>query len=66
MAKTGATKKGKKPTGLRELEDGFTHRLLIALLNEYADRAEIDKNIGVMTRTLASIHGIPASYPPTE
>jgi hypothetical protein len=31
----------------------------------YAERAELDETIRVLTRCLADEHGIPASYPPS-
>jgi hypothetical protein len=37
---------------------------LMALLTALAEKAEIDKTITALTRSLADAHGIPASYPP--
>ena len=42
----------------------FTKRTLLAILTARADQAELEKTIGVLTRSLADAHGIPASYPP--
>jgi hypothetical protein len=42
----------------------FTKRTLMALLTAQADRAELDREIVEITRSLASAHEIPVSYPP--
>ena len=44
----------------------FAKRTFMALLVAQAERAELDKTISVLTRSLADAHGIPASYPPAE
>ena len=36
---------------------------LMALMTALADRAELDKEISAITRSLADAYGIPASYP---
>ena len=42
---------------------GFTQRTLMALLTAQADRAELDRQIDVLTRALANANGL-ASYRP--
>jgi hypothetical protein len=44
-------------------QTAFAHRTLLSLLTAQADRAKLDETIRVLTRSLASAQGIPASYP---
>jgi hypothetical protein len=46
--------------------DEFCSTTLLAILTAQADRDELNETIRVLTRSLADVHGIPASYPPIE
>jgi len=44
----------------------FTQRTLMALMTAQADRAELDQQVEVMIRALATEHGLSETYPPRD